>query len=111
MSLPHWTGYWDSWRANPTSARTRRLREAMGDDTDDIDLDLDPDNGGNGGGDDDHMRHLSRAAASIFSNRSLSAEEKLAKLKLLLKVTDSGDDGAGSDTEPVPPEATGVEEA
>jgi hypothetical protein len=77
-------------------------------DTDDIDLDLDD------GSDDEHTQHLSRAAAAIFNNRSLSSDQKLAKLRLLLKVSDAGeepDDGEGEPGEDLPPEVNTAEAA
>jgi hypothetical protein len=58
-------------------------------DTDDIDLPL------QGPSDDDdgneHDQHLADAARAIFANTSLSAEAKLAKLKLLLKIGAEGE--------------------
>jgi hypothetical protein len=89
-------------------ARLARLTEGIGGD-DDLDMGLDLDDGN-----DDHVEHLSRAAAAIFRDESLSNAEKLKRLRLLLRVT--GDDsGPGeepddADNEPVPPEATGFEE-
>jgi hypothetical protein len=82
-------------RFTPNRGRTVRLREGIGDVDDDGSLDLDLDQG-----DDDHVEHLSRAAASIFRDESLSNAEKLAKLKLLLKVGDAGEEP--DDGEPGP---------
>jgi hypothetical protein len=87
-----------------------RLLEAVGDvDSDGLD-DLGiggPGNGngngrnGNGGGngDDEHRSHLADAARAIFANKALSAEAKLKKLRLLLKIDDAGEPEDDSDTE------------
>jgi hypothetical protein len=72
-------------------ARLARLTEGIGGD-DDLDMgDLGLDDGSDDD-DDSHLQHLSAAAAAIFGNKSLSSDEKLRKLRLLLKVGDTGEE-------------------
>jgi hypothetical protein len=89
---------------HPPLRYVRRLREAVGDDDLDIGLNLDD------GSDDDneHGPHLAAAAKAIFSNTRLSAEEKLTKLRLLLKIDgDDEDDQDAEDGEDLPRELRG----
>jgi hypothetical protein len=74
--------------------RLMTLREGIGDDADDM-LGLDLDTGDD---DDEHTGHLADAARAIFANKALSAEAKLKKLRLLLKIgadepADAGEPG------------------
>jgi hypothetical protein len=93
------------------ASRLMRLREGIGDVDDDGSLDVALDgNGGGGNGGGGHLDDLAAAAGKIFRDESLTAEQKLKKLKLLLRVTDAGEEPDDGDAEPVPPEATGFEE-